>query len=194
MTIQQKLYTVKEFYEIGDSLDPDKHYELVEGEIVEMPPPNRINSFIAGLILTALNVFIQQNRIDGYAFGADGGFALTDNDVRIPDVSFIYAERMPEISDMEAIIAPDIAVEVISPGETPRKVNAKTTLYLNTGTQLVWNVYPAEKVVEVWTKGAGEKLEMQAFTTDDTLNGGDVLPEFTLPVKDIFLRIEGESQ
>ena len=53
MTIQQKLYTAKEFFEMGDELDPNKRYELVDGEIIEMPPPNRINSFIAGWILTA---------------------------------------------------------------------------------------------------------------------------------------------
>jgi Uma2 family endonuclease len=194
MTIQQKLVTAKEFFEMGDTLDPDKRYELFDGEIVEMPPPNRINSFIAGLILTALNIFIQQNKIKGYAFGADGGFALTDNDVCIPDVSFIFSERMPKMGNMKAIIAPDLAVEVISPSETPRKVNTKTTLYLNTGTQIVWNVYPTEKVVEVWTKGAGEKLEMLAFTIEDTLDGGDVLPEFTLALRDIFAQIEDKVQ
>ena len=61
------------------------------------------------------------------------------------------------------------------------------------GTQIVWNVYPTEKVVEVWTKGEGEKLEMLAFTLENTLDGGAVLPEFTLAVKDIFAQIEDES-
>lgn len=50
MTIQQKLYTAKDFFEMGDTLDPNKRYELVEGDIIEMPPPKKINSIIAAYI------------------------------------------------------------------------------------------------------------------------------------------------
>ena len=136
---------------------------------------------------------MENNDIAGYILTTDGGYTLTEQDVRIPDVSFIFKKNIPDLDDTDSIIPPDLAVEVISPSETPRKVNAKTTLYLNTGTQIVWNVYPDEKVVEVWTKGEGEKLEMQAFTVEDTLIGGDVLPEFSLPIKDIFAQVGDET-
>ncbi len=189
MVVQKQLYTSTDFWQMTDTLDADKRYELINGEIVEMPPPNRINSLIAGLILTALNVFIKEHKIEGFVFGADGGYALSETDVRIPDVSFVYKSRMPDISNMDVIVAPDLAVEVISQGETPRMINDKTALYLNAGTRIVWNVFPDEKVVEVWTKGRGDKLEMQPFTTEDTLDGGDVLPGFTLSVAEIFQQI-----
>lgn len=193
MTIQQKLYTAKDFFEMGDTLDPNKRYELVEGDIIEMPPPKKINSIIAAYINRKLGNFVENNDIAGYILTTDGGYTLTEQDVRIPDVSFIFKKNIPDLDDTDSIIPPDLAVEVISPSETPRKVNAKTTLYLNTGTQIVWNVYPDEKVVEVWTKGEGEKLEMQAFTVEDTLIGGDVLPEFSLPIKDIFAQVGDET-
>jgi Uma2 family endonuclease len=186
MDILTKTYTVSEFLALSDELDPKKRYELVNGEIVEMAPSNRVNSFIAALIVTEVNIFIRQNKLDAYALGADGGFAIDEENLRIPDVSFIYKERMPNIGDMDAIVAPDFAVEVISPSETPRKINEKTALYLTNGTKLVWNVYPQERVVEVWTMGSNGKLEMQPFFEGDSVTGGDVLPGFSLEVTRIF--------
>lgn len=190
MELQTKLYTASEFLALADEFDPDKRYELVNGEIVEMLPTNRINSLIAGLILTALNVFIIENNIEAYVFGADGAFALDLDNVRIPDASLLYKARMPDITDMKTTIAPDIAVEVISPSETPRKINEKTALYLNNGARLVWNIFPQEKVVEVWTLGTGGKLEMQPLSMGDTVSGGEVLPGFVLPVAEIFANLQ----
>jgi len=184
MVIQQQLYTAHEFWQID--FDDDRVYELIEGEIIPMPPPRKINSIIAGLILTALNVFLKQNKIKGYVLGADGGYTLTEHDVRVPDVSYIAQERIPDLDDTAEVIPPEIAVEIISPSESPRQINAKTSLYLNAGTKIVWNVYPDEKVVEVWTLGEDGKLIMQPFELNDTLDGGDVLMGFMLPVREIF--------
>jgi Uma2 family endonuclease len=189
MTIQQKLYTAKEFWATADERSADKLYELIHGEIFEMAPPKKTNSIIAMYIGRLLGNFVDANEIEGYVMGADGGYTLSDEDVRVPDVSFILKERLPNVDDTESIIAPDFVVEVISPSESPRMVNEKTALYLLAGAKLVWNIYPDEKEVEVWTKGSGEKFEMQAFRLKDTLDGGDVLKGFTLPVKDIFAQI-----
>jgi Uma2 family endonuclease len=189
MTIQQKIYTAKEFWATADERSGDKLYELIHGEIFEMPPPKKINSIIAAYILRLLGNFVEANEIEGYVLGADGGYTLSDEDVRVPDVSFILKERLPDVEDTESIIAPDFVVEVISPSESPRMVNEKTALYLLAGAKVVWNIYPEEKEVEVWTKGVGEKFEMQAFRISDTLDGGEVLKGFSLPVKDIFKQI-----
>jgi len=186
MDIQTKTYTVSEFLALIDELDPKKRYELVNGEIVEMPPTNLINSIIAAFIVRMLGNFIDENQIPAHVAGADGGYAITDEDVRIPDVSVIFIERKPDLGDMDVIVAPDLAVELISPSETPRKINEKTALYLHNGTKLVWNVYPQERVVEVWTMGAAGKLEMEAFFEGDSVTGGDVLPGFSLEVTQIF--------
>lgn len=184
MVVQHQLFTAHEFWQL--EFDDDRIYELIDGEIVPMPPPRKINSIIAGLILTALNVFLKQNNVAGYVLGADGGYTLTKNDVRVPDVSYIAQESIPDLDNTAEIIPPELAVEIISPSESPRQINAKTSLYLNAGTKIVWNVYPDEKVVEVWTLGEAGKLVMQPFEIGDTLDGGDVLPEFTLSVNEVF--------
>ena len=189
MTIQQKLYTAKEFWATAEERNPDKFYELIHGEIFEMAPPKKINSIIAAYIGRLLGNFVEANLIEGYVLGADGGYTLSDEDVRVPDVSFILKERLPDVDDTDSIIAPDFVVEVISPSESPRMVNEKTALYLLAGAKIVWNIYPDEKEVEVWTKGSGEKFEMQAFRMTDTLDGGEILKGFKLPVKDIFAQI-----
>jgi len=187
MVVQQQLYTASEFWQL--EFDDDRVYELIDGEIVPMPPPRKLNSIIAGLILTAINIFIKQNNIAGYVLGADGGYTLTEKDVRVPDVSYIAQERIPDLDNTTDAIPPQLAIEIISPSESPRKVNTKTSLYLNAGTKIVWNVYPDEQVVEVWTLGDGGKLVMQPLEINDTLDGGAVLPGFTLTVGEIFAGI-----
>lgn len=194
MDIQTKTYTVSEFLAFVEEMGSDKRYELVNGEIVEMPPTNLINSIIAAFIVRMFGNFIDENQIQAHVAGADGGYAITNEDVRIPDVSVIFIERKPNLGDMKAIVSPDLAVELISPSETPRMVNEKTALYLNNGTKLVWNVYPQERVVEAWTMGTAGKLEMETFFEGASVTGGDVLPGFTLEISKIFSAVPKESK
>lgn len=188
MTVHDRVFTAADFWERVQELPDDKLYELVNGEIIEVPPPKRKNSWLAGQLVTRFTVHAEKHDL-GVVFGADGGFILTETNVRVPDVSFVAKDRIPAMTTAEqnnAAFAPDLAVEVISPSESPRKVNEKTTLYLDTGCQQVWNVYPDERVIEVWAKNAAGKLEMEAFSGDQSLSGGDVLPGFALIVKDLF--------
>ncbi|MCA9890895.1 MAG: Uma2 family endonuclease, partial [Anaerolineae bacterium] len=171
------------------SLASDKQHELVKGELIEMPPPNRVNSILAAFLVYALRKHIEEAEIEGYVLGADGGYTLSEMDVRVPDVSFIFKSRLPNPADREAIIAPDIAVEVISPSETPRLVHEKTALYLQAGTSLVWNIYPEDKIVEVWTSGDSNTLRMQMLDSTHTLTGGIILPKFSVAIDLIFKQI-----
>ncbi len=185
MELQTKLYTASEFLALADELDADQRYELVNGEIVEMLL-DRVASLANVAIATRIGYFVAENEVPAYVFGAGAGFAITETNLLCPNSSLIYKDRMPDVSDMEAIIAPDLAVEVISTSETPRSINEKTALYLNNGARMVWNVFPQEKVVEVWTPGETGKLEMQPLSVGETVSGGDVLPEFTMAVAAIF--------
>ncbi len=150
-----------------------------------MNPPSREHSWIAAEIAFHLKVHVRKHDL-GRVFGADGGYTLSPGDVALPDASFVSRERMPTITRVEEVLAPDLAVEVISPSETPRAVHDKTARYLDAGTILVWNVYPEDRVVEVWQQGDADTLQMQKFDAADTLDGGTVLPGFSLPVNDIF--------
>ncbi len=163
----------------------DKIIELVNGEVIELNAPRPKNAFIAGEILFHLKLFIRQYPL-GYVFGADGGYTLPPNNERIPDVSFVRSENMPDKDAERLLIAPDLAVEVISPNERPRDILSKVELFLRHGTRLFWNVYPDEQIVEVWELAPNDKLQMQSYDINGVLTGGDVLPGFELPVMDIF--------
>jgi Uma2 family endonuclease len=184
MVVQQKLYTAEEFWAMTDQFEADKQYELVEGVIVEMAASSPENTIIAGRVLAFLFNHVDNHDL-GFVTGADGDYTLSPGDVRIPDVAYISRERTPTIPRIFEG-APDLAVEVISPGESPRQVHDKTELYLKTGARLVWNIYPEDKVVEVWQATGDGGLIFHTLTIDGVLDGGAVLPGFSLPVSKIF--------
>jgi len=140
-----------------------------------------INIVTAARIIYFLNGFVIPRDL-GYVTGADGGFKLATHKARQPDVGFISKARAPKLPK-KFDIAPDLAVEVVSPDEDVLK---KTNEYFRAGTRLVWAVYTDEKRVYVFRPTESGEAHMQTLDLDDTLDGGDVLPGFSLPVRDIF--------
>ncbi len=187
MVAQERLYTAEAFWEIAQlPKNADKRLALLDGEIIEMPPSSQINTVIAGRIIYFFNAYVIPRDL-GYVTGADGGFTLTEHNARQPDVGFISKARHPVLEGVAFPIAPDLAVEVISPSESSNDVLKKVQRYIEAGTRLVWAVYPIEQTVYVWKPAShGDGLNVQTFGIDDTLNGGDVLPGFELKVRDIF--------
>jgi Uma2 family endonuclease len=182
MTIQQKSYTVADFFQwVERPENADQRWQLIGGQIVAMPPSSPTHSKVGARFARFLGAFVDERDL-GHVLGADGGYILADGEVRIPDVSYIAKARVPDLLHL----APDLAVEVISPSESPRAVLDKIALYLGAGTRLVWAAYPDERVVDVWWAGENGTMQVQKFDIDGTLDGGDVLPGFRLAVKDIF--------
>ena len=197
---QQTRMTAADFWQWLDArraAGDTSRYELASGAIIAMAHPRKINSIIAAFVLRMLGNFIDAQAIPAYVLGADGGYTLGPDDARVPDASVIYMDRIPDLEDRTAVIAPDLAVEVISPSESPHRVSEKTALYLNSGARIVWNVYPDTQSVEVWTQQAQASNIMQVqrllATNNDVLSAGDVLPGFTLPLRDIFSRVNSEK-
>jgi Uma2 family endonuclease len=179
---EEKLYTAEEFFEIAALPEnEDKRLELEDGVIVEMAASSPVNTVTAMRVGYHLNAFVIPRDL-GYVTGADGGFKLASKRARQPDVAFISKERLPKLPK-KFDIAPDLAVEVASPDEDVFK---KAKEYIRSGTRIVWVVYADEKVVDVFTPSQEGEFRVQEFTVNDTLDGGDVLPGFTLPVRDIF--------
>jgi len=104
----------------------------------------------------------------------------------IPDMSFISKSRLITPLPYISPIAPDLAVEIISPSNTHREIRGKIEAYLAHGTQLVWIVYPEDKAVDVWRAMPDGSLSKRTFGINDTLYGESILPNFTLPIRDIF--------
>jgi Uma2 family endonuclease len=181
MEIQVQKMTVEQFDEwIFLPENIDHNYEYVAGEIINVVS-NQYSSKIAGLMLTYINIFVIENSL-GDVTGADGGYHVA-GERYLPDVGFISRARQAE-PNREAYNSnpPDLAVEVISPTDAESNITIKVGNYLAAGT-VVWIVRPETKTFEVYTPNQ----PVQILGEEDTLDGGDVLPNFTLAIKKIFV-------
>lgn len=187
MSIQEKLlYTNEAFWEITQLPENrNKRLELVDGVIREMASSSKLNTVIAAKILSAMYQHAEANDL-GYVVGADSGFDLGVGYVRQPDCAFINKARVPTLEGNTFVVGPDLAVEVISPSESPRDILDKARRYLQTGGQMVWAVYPVEKVVDVYTLNEKGSLVIDTFDINAMLDAGKAFPGFSLPVQKIF--------
>ena len=141
-------------------------------------------SFIAGWIVQCLAVYVGPRDL-GYFCGGDGFVRLKERTVRAPDISFFRKERMPNGQfDMTPIgeLIPDLAVEVISDGNTPAEIDLKIGEYFQAGVEAVWVVDPFRRVVEVYTSAD----DFVTLKETDTLEGSPVFPGLGLPLARIF--------
>ncbi len=179
----KQLLTAEQLWAMPEA--PGKRYELVEGELVEVPGAGALHGLIAGLIYSLLRTFVVE-RGAGYAFGDGVGYIIRrDPDVvRIPDASFVSRGRIPAGGVPRGFwpFAPDLAVEIVSPGDTATELRAKVREYLDAGARLVWVVWPDERAVTVY----GPAGEVRELGPGDELDGGDVLPGFRVPVAELF--------
>lgn len=177
-----KLLTLEAFEAIEWPEDGRKR-ELVRGEVVEAPMPGGPHNWIVGIIYTLLRNYVLTRRL-GAVFGDGMPYVLSHKapTERIPDVSFVARERV--ILPLPGVwpFAPDLVVEVVSPSDRRDTVNAKMEDYLASGSRLVWLVWPDTQTVTVHTPDASPRT----LTADDTLDGGEVLPGFAVPVATLF--------
>ena len=178
---REQLYTVDEFEDLLKLPEnAGRLLELIDGEIVEKMPTEEHGS-IALNIGAELRAYLRTIRkgIAGtevrYQTGKD------ERNSRLPDISISIANR-PLVKDGAVIGMPDLAVEIKSPDDSLKEMREKAEYYLANGTQIVWLVYPHQRCVEVYTLDTIELL-----CADDVLTGGDLLPDFSLSVAEIFL-------
>jgi Uma2 family endonuclease len=166
----------------------DRLYELVEGVLVEKAM-GLAESLLAMTLGRILGNWVSPRNL-GAVLGADGMMRLAPNLVRIPDVSFARWDRFPNRQVQVTVpipnLVPDLAVEVLSLSNTADEITRKRREYFSQGTHLVWVVDPRARTVEVFTAPAVSTL-LQAT---DTLDGGTVLPGFTLPLQQLFAELD----
>jgi Uma2 family endonuclease len=160
--------------------------ELVDGLLVEkvMGVPE---SALACELIRILGTFVDDNNL-GFLTGEGGTLAILPHLVLIPDLSFISWDRTAKRQrPTEAIpdLVPDLAVEVLSKGNTKKEMERKLKEYFLAGTRLVWFVEPRRRTVQVFTSPDESRL----LTEEDTLDGGDVLPGLVLPVRQVFAKV-----
>jgi Uma2 family endonuclease len=167
-----------------DFVPDDGHrYELWEGELVRMSPTKRRHTDSTGMIVKHLGAYLLQHPL-GEICVAEGGFRAGPNEsLYCPDAGFVSHERRATVPlDDYYPFAPDIAIEVWSPDNTQRQMGRKVTHYLERGSRLVWVLRPQDLTVQVHRLGA----PMDLLRTDAFLTGEDVLPGFSVLVRDLF--------
>jgi Uma2 family endonuclease len=165
-------------------------YELVDGVLVEKTMGVQ-ESYLAAFLIHVLSDFLMRHDL-GFVLGADGMARLAPGLVRIPDVSFISWQKVPDrrIPRVPMLgFAPDLAVEVLSPGNTPQEMERKLQDYFAAGVNLVWYINPANRTVEAFTSAGTSTL----LREDEGLSGEPVLPGFLLPLRDLFARLRQPS-
>lgn len=159
----------------------DQSFELIGGVVCPVVS-NPLSSKLGAKMVTFLGIYMLNHDI-GHVTGADGGYWVS-GERYIPDAAFIRYEKQPILAyeDGYVPVAPDLAVEVLSPSNDDEKMRIKITNYLAAGT-VVWALEPLDEVIEVYIPGQ----PVQILRHGDTLEGGSVLPGFSLKVSEIFV-------
>lgn len=162
-------------------------YELVDGVLVE-----KVMGYLEGSLATWISFLLQSFLIDhdlGNLAGADATVRLMPDLVRIPDLSFVRWERFPVRGQIPMTpipdLVPDLAIEVLSKGNTKEEMTRKLKEYFLTGATLVWLVDPRSRTVRVCTAPD----QSRTLAEGDTLDGGKLLPGLKLAVEQIFIRV-----
>jgi len=180
--VEAKRMTLEEAKQINPDEQPG---ELVRGVFVPMSRPTVRHGFVTAKVVFVLMRYLEQNPI-GQVVCNDAGFVLEQqpDTLRGPDVGVILKERIPAegLPDDWWEGAPDLAVEIVSRTQTAHDLARKALEYLQAGTKMVWVVDPESKTVAVYTP----PNHIRVLREDETLDGGEVLPNFQIRVGDLF--------
>ena len=181
MTTKPKLMTADELLAMprGDG----GKYELIRGALVERMPTGRPHAVVVTLIAIVLGSFILSRNL-GEVHTGEPGYLLEigPDTVRAPEVAWIAPGRLPEGTVGYPNLAPDLAVEVKSPGNSYPEMQRKAEMWLSFGARQVWNVDPEYTTVTIYRADTAPVT----LGEDDTIDGGDLLPGFTAPVWSLF--------
>ena len=188
MVIQKQLHTVDDVWELTHHPDNDnKHYDLIDGELLEMSPPGIPHGALAAEIAFYLRSYTGQHNIG--VMTVEAGYHPPGNRhiLLSPDVAFFGRSSSPMgLPEKFAPFMPDLAVEILSPSNTPKQIKRKIAIYLGNGTSLIWIVKPEERGVDVCKKGDNGVIECVFVGSDGTLSGEHLLPGFELRVDRLF--------
>ena len=177
-TTQTHLMTAEE---LGNLPDEPLRHELIKGELLTMPLPKYEHMRVSANLTMILGQYVKANRLGQVC--TEGGYKLeSDPDTVLgPDVSFVALDRFALSPDGYHDGPPDLAVEVLSPGDRRGKVEHKLLLWLEFGTKSVWLVNPRKRTVEI-IHPTGERQLLHE--TDELVD--DTVPGFRIKVSEIF--------
>lgn len=182
MTTQVQLTTADELLRYPDD---GFRYELVKGELKKMAPAGYEHGTLAALFTGLLITYVRAQKL-GTVTAAETGFKLSSDPdtVRAPDVAFISQKRLDEVGPVQGYWpgAPNLAVEVVSPNDLYTEVNDKVAEWLASGSGMVVVINPRRQQVFVHLS----PTEVNVLGVEDTLEGGEVVPGWQLPIRELF--------
>jgi Uma2 family endonuclease len=181
MVATTKQVTIEELWELRH--EPYR-LALIDGELHRMPGAGGTHGEVTVELCVCLKPFVAAHNL-GTLF-AESGFRLFPDRMTtlFPDVAFVRADRVPNGQERERFLNlyPDLAIEIYSPRDYPKLLEEKISAYFAAGTALVWVLYPRTRSVTVHRPGE----KPVALGSDAVLDGGDVLPGFSIRVGDLF--------
>ena len=171
---------MEEFIEFAlRSENADREFEFISGEIIAVTPTRTRNSEYGHIIVVAVHLFCRERKLPCHTSGGDGAFNILGNTV-VPDFAY---KRTPTSDEYPDPVAPEWAVEIISPTDKGPDIREKRQIYLKAGI-LYWEMYPQSQSIDVYAPGQ----PLRTLGINDTLDSGDVLPGFKLPMRELFER------
>ena len=181
MTTARRLMTADELLHLPKGYG--KRYELVRGVLIERPSSGNAKAAVVAMIATRLGQFVYPRDYGELAAGDPGYLLETNPDtVRAADVAWTASGRIPEGTTGYPNLAPDLVVEVKSHTDETAQLRRKAEMWISFGSRMVWVVDPDTTTITVYRPGV-EPIELGE---DDTIDGGDLLPDFTAPVWSLF--------
>lgn len=181
----QKIWTDEAFIALPDD---GHHYEVVNGELIDVGNSGALHGYVCSTLMILLGGYIRIHKL-GAMFDSSTAFKMKNGNKRSPDISFFAKERLQGLTELPSGFlegAPDLAVEVLSPGNTVEEIDEKIAEYFENGARLVWVISPTQHYILVY-RSAQEPDRL--LKSADSLDGEDVIPGFTLPVADLFQKL-----
>ena len=163
---------------------PNRRAELICGALVVREPAGGRHGRVVADLARLIGTHVHDNGL-GVVYGAETGFTIArePDTVRAPDVAFVRRDRVPDPEPVGFLtLAPDLAVEVLSPGDRPGETLAKVGDWLEAGTRLVWVLDPERRLARVYRADGTESI----LSVADELAGEDVLPGFAVSLASVF--------
>lgn len=174
-------------------MDSDGYrHDLLEGILIRVSAAGFRHGQLAALIAYHLHAFLRDRPALGVVVGAETGFRLAQDPDTVlgPDAAVVRRDRLPPAAERGRFLdlAPDLVVEIVSPGDRWTTVSDKVEAYLTVGVRLVWVFEPLRRAVRVYTLD-GAQRRVRADRGDE-LEGADVLPGFRLSVAELFAALD----
>ena len=165
-------------------------HEVVNGELVMSPKNNFQHGDICAQLLTALRAYASGHKL-GAVWDSSTGFWMQNRNCRAPDIAFVCKERLKGMKRATKRFfpgAPDLAVEILAPSNTPTEINNRLRDFFSSGTRLAWVIHPEEQFVEV----CHSPVQRRILGPGADLDGENVVPGFVFPIADLFKEWEWE--